>query len=313
MAKAYREKLAEKGVTGFRDAAGRDWDLRRYTEMVARTTTREVMIQGTANRLLEHGHDLAVIIGGVGSNTCEVCKAWVGRTVSLTGKTPGYPTLDDARAEGLLHPNCTHNIATAMTFESEIAKAKYVNDHEKKVQSALSYMDDLWHNMPYIEKEAIQLYTDRTVNKAINDYLFSNIDVLEEIPRTIGNLESVLERASLPEDMILFRGVHPRTWELMQSDGRYVQPGRIIEYRGFMSTSHDLGTANRYATDTEFQDMEKAVIEVLAPRGTKALAIEKHSLSPDDREILIKRETKFRVVEARKDGNTMRLIWEAMP
>ncbi len=99
----------------------------------------------------------------------------------------------------------------------------------------------------------------------------------------------------------------------MQEDGRYVQPGKIIDYHGFMSKSHNMGAANRYATDSELRDMEKAVIEVLAPKGTKALAIEKHSLSPDDRDILIKRETKFRVVEARKDGNMTRLIWDAMP
>lgn len=199
-----------------------------------------------------------------------------------------------------------------MTFESEISRAEYAADSDKKVQSALSYADDLWHSMSNIEKEAIQLYTDRTVNKAINDYLFSNIDVPEEIPIIINNLDNALEKASLPEDMILFRGVHPRTWELMRTDARYFQSGSIIDYRGFMSTSHDPGTANRYATDQEFQDMDKAVIEVLAPRGTKALAIEKHSLSPDDREILIKRETKFRVVRAKRDGNTMRLIWEAI-
>ncbi len=200
-----------------------------------------------------------------------------------------------------------------MTFDGEIAKAKYVNDHEKKVQSALSYADELWRGLSSIEKEAIQLYTDRTVNKAINDYLFAGIDVPEEIPRIVSNLDNALEKASLPEDMRLFRGVHPKTWALMQEDRRYVQPGRIIDYHGFMSTSHDMGTANRYATDPELQDMEKAVIEVLAPKGTKALAIEKHSISPDDREILIKRETKFRVVEARKEGNATRLIWEVIP
>ncbi len=115
-AKRYREMLAEKGITGFKDAAGREWNMRSYTEMVARTTTREVMINGTANRLLEHGQDLAEITGGSAKNTCEICKGWTGRIVSLTGKTPGYPTLDDARAAGLFHPRCTHNIATAASF-----------------------------------------------------------------------------------------------------------------------------------------------------------------------------------------------------
>lgn len=115
-AKRYREQLAEKGVTGFKDAAGRQWNMKTYTEMVARTTTRECMINGTANRLLEHGQDLAEITGGTAKTTCDVCRGWVGRIVSLTGKTAGYPTLDEARAAGLFHGNCTHNIATAMNF-----------------------------------------------------------------------------------------------------------------------------------------------------------------------------------------------------
>lgn len=116
-AKIYREKLAEEGVTGFVDKSGRRWNMRSYSEMVARTSTREVMIEGTANRLLEHGHDLAEIVGGIGRNTCDRCKAWLGKTVSLTGKTPGYPTLADARADGLFHANCSHNIAIAESFE----------------------------------------------------------------------------------------------------------------------------------------------------------------------------------------------------
>ncbi len=123
-AKIFREKLAEEGVTGFVDSRGRRWNMKTYSEMVARTTTREVMIEGTANRLLENGHDLAEIVGGVGKNTCGKCKAWVGRTVSLTGKTKGYPTLADARGAGIFHGNCTHNIAIAGSFEEEIARAK---------------------------------------------------------------------------------------------------------------------------------------------------------------------------------------------
>ena len=116
VAQAYREKLAEQGITGFMDSAERKWNIKTYTEMVARTTTRECMINGTANRLLEHGQDLAEITGGTARNTCDICRGWTGRIVSLTGKTPGYPTLDEARAAGLFHPRCTHNIATAMRF-----------------------------------------------------------------------------------------------------------------------------------------------------------------------------------------------------
>lgn len=118
-AKRIRSDMADRGITGFVDAAGKRWNMETYAEMIARTTPRQAMIEGTKNRLLEHDHDLAEIIGGIGKNTCDICRAWNGRIVSLTGKTSGYPTLDEARDAGVFHPMCTHNIATAMSFEDK--------------------------------------------------------------------------------------------------------------------------------------------------------------------------------------------------
>ncbi len=112
-AKVIRERLAAQGVTGFTDRSGRSWSIKRYSEMVARTTVRETMVTATSNRLLEHGHDLAQFTSGGSSRTCEKCRKWAGKVVSLTGKTPGYPTLAEARADGMLHPSCTHMITIA--------------------------------------------------------------------------------------------------------------------------------------------------------------------------------------------------------
>jgi hypothetical protein len=118
-AKRIRADMADRGITGFVDAAGRRWNMETYAEMIARTTPRQAMIEGTKNRLLEHDHDLAEIIGGIGENTCDHCREWNGRIVSLTGKTSGYPTLDEARDAGVFHPQCSHNIAIAMSFEAK--------------------------------------------------------------------------------------------------------------------------------------------------------------------------------------------------
>ena len=122
-AKRIRADMAERGITGFVDAAGKRWNMETYAEMIARTVPRAAMIEGTKNRLLEHGYDLAQVVGGSSSRTCDKCMRWVGRTVSLTGKTSGYPTLADALGDGLFHPNCTHNIAIAGTFEEAIERA----------------------------------------------------------------------------------------------------------------------------------------------------------------------------------------------
>ncbi len=104
VAKNFREQIAAQGVTGFRDRLGRQWNMRTYAEMVARTTTMEAHLEGTKNRLLEHGYDLVKVSEHPG--TCELCRPWQGKILSLTGNTPGYQTMAEAKAAGLFHPNC---------------------------------------------------------------------------------------------------------------------------------------------------------------------------------------------------------------
>lgn len=118
VAQRYREQLAERGVTGFRDAANRNWNMRTYAEMVARTSTMQAHLEGTANRLAEQGHDLIKVSSHRGS--CEKCLPWQGKILSLTGKTEGYPTLDEAKAAGLFHVNCRHAYSLHIDLDKEI-------------------------------------------------------------------------------------------------------------------------------------------------------------------------------------------------
>lgn len=115
VARALRKRLEAGGITVFKDARGRQWDLAVYSEMVARTTTAEAHLTGTANRILESGHDLVIVSSH--SSPCEKCAAWEGKIISLTGRTPGYPTLEQAREEGLFHPNCRHTYYWQLELE----------------------------------------------------------------------------------------------------------------------------------------------------------------------------------------------------
>ena len=108
VAKSYRDQLASQGITGFEDRLKRKWNMRTYAEMVARTTTQEAHIQGTVIRLQEHGYDLVKVSRH--SSACQYCAPWEGKILSLSGKTKGYPTLDEAKAAKFLHPNCRHAI-----------------------------------------------------------------------------------------------------------------------------------------------------------------------------------------------------------
>ena len=119
-ARRFREQLAERGVTGFKDRSGRMWNMRTYTEMHARTVCMQAHLEGTANRLVEQGHDLVKVSTHRGA--CELCQPWQGKILSITGKTKGYPTLEEAKAAGLFHPRCRHAYSLSIDLDAEIAK-----------------------------------------------------------------------------------------------------------------------------------------------------------------------------------------------
>lgn len=122
VARNLREQLADEGVTGFKDRTGRQWNMRTYAEMVARTTTMEAHLEGTKTRLLESGHDLVEITKH--SSPCKLCAPWEGMVLSLTGRTDGYPALDDAKKAGLFHPNCRHDYGLYIDLDAEIDRMK---------------------------------------------------------------------------------------------------------------------------------------------------------------------------------------------
>lgn len=150
-ARRYREQLSERGVTGFRDRSGKMWNMRSYAEMVARTSTMEAHLQGTANRLTEYDYDLVKVSSHAGA--CELCVPWQGAIISLTGKTPGYPTLAEARGTGLFHPNCRHAYGLHIDFDKEI----------EELEEELKSVED---NLPNFEKAIVP--PEKLANYALN-------------------------------------------------------------------------------------------------------------------------------------------------
>jgi len=59
--------------------------------------------------MVENDFDLVQVSAHGG---CDLCAPWEGAILSISGDTPGYPTVDEAEASGLFHPNCKHAINT---------------------------------------------------------------------------------------------------------------------------------------------------------------------------------------------------------
>jgi hypothetical protein len=102
--KDIKRQLNQRGISGFVDKRGRVWSLNNYSDMAARTVTAQARIRAKEMEFLAHGEDL--VITSDHYPTCEKCLPWGNKVLSLTGSTPGYPTLEDAKAAGFLHPRC---------------------------------------------------------------------------------------------------------------------------------------------------------------------------------------------------------------
>ena len=110
-ASKIKKDLSERGVTGFVARDGAKWNLSRYSKMLAQESVNQSFRQGSINRYQEHGHDLVRI--STHSGSCHRCTPWEGRTLSLSGSDPDYPSLAEAQGGGLLHVGCLHVLSLA--------------------------------------------------------------------------------------------------------------------------------------------------------------------------------------------------------
>ena len=119
-------EYAEKGITSFVDNAGRNWSLSSYAEMCARTVSSHAALQGHIERQNEVGEDL-VKVSTIGT-TCPICQRWQGVVLSISGNSPKYHSLDEAKESGLFHPNCKH---TLVMYIPELDDG---TEHEGKIE-----------------------------------------------------------------------------------------------------------------------------------------------------------------------------------
>ena len=101
-------EFARQGITSFVDKAGRHWDMCTYAEMATLTAIERATREGYTDTMQAYGYDLCQISDHYGA--CPVCEAWQGVVISVSGMTSGYPSMADAEAAGVFHPNCLHDI-----------------------------------------------------------------------------------------------------------------------------------------------------------------------------------------------------------
>lgn len=92
----------------FEDRAGRRWNTRAYFEMLSVTILNNARRESYINEVISQGHDLVRVTT---VPTKDECALWIGKILSLTGSTPGFPTYDEAKAtKQVFHPRCRHSV-----------------------------------------------------------------------------------------------------------------------------------------------------------------------------------------------------------
>ena len=89
----------------------RNVKVKSYAEMLARTMTAQTYRDAAQKAILDKFGklgDLVEIMGDSDYHECDECKKFEHQILSLTGQTKGYTTIDEAKEQGLFHPNCIH-------------------------------------------------------------------------------------------------------------------------------------------------------------------------------------------------------------
>jgi hypothetical protein len=119
------EQFLARGVTGFTDKSGRNWELASYVEMATRTATAHAAVEGQLDRLAEDGRDLVIVSNA--PQECKLCRPWEGKVLARTSGTGRIHvphtltgelttvhvagTIATATLAGLMHPNCRHSLS----------------------------------------------------------------------------------------------------------------------------------------------------------------------------------------------------------
>ena len=111
-----------------------------YAEMLARTLTANTYREGAQDSILKQFGEFGDLVEILGHSKvdCSECRQYEGQILSLTGKTKGYTTIDEAKANGLFHPNCIHSFAVTdkvlEIYKQNLSLEKFIETAAKNEQ-----------------------------------------------------------------------------------------------------------------------------------------------------------------------------------
>ncbi|KAB2384748.1 phage minor capsid protein [Actinomadura montaniterrae] len=105
---AELDRIASRGLVGGVDDHGRTLSLVPQVETALQTAAGNAAMDGYLDSVTAAGDDLVMVLQS--AHPCPLCLPWEHRVLSVSGHTPGRPSMATARAAGLWHPRCHHQV-----------------------------------------------------------------------------------------------------------------------------------------------------------------------------------------------------------
>ena len=157
------------------------------------------------------------------------------------------------------------------------------------------------------QKDAMQRYTG-WVYQPINKHMRhqNEVDLPEDQRKLIKDLQNGLAKESLPDNLIVYRGLGKTASERILRQMGIKDPSQAVGNgftdRAFSSSSLDREVAEGFAS-------KNILMELKLPKGSKAVVTGDTSNIPRESEVIIQRGGSFKITGYRHDGN--RSIWSA--
>ncbi len=118
--RTVREYFKDRfGDAQFININGRNYQMRKYADLVAKVRLRTVQTEAVLNSCKEYDNDL-VQVSDHGSEFIDICLEYEGNVYSLSGKSTTYPYLPEYPP---YHPRCQHSILPTSEVALEVRRA----------------------------------------------------------------------------------------------------------------------------------------------------------------------------------------------
>lgn len=151
----------------------------------------------------------------------------------------------------------------------------------------------------------------RNERKALGKYFVSGYDEINrflsgepkqntKLEEKIKNMDSAIAKYNLEDDIIVYRGTDRKYYEDLNE-------GDIIQEKVYYSTSLSQEVAEQFVIDRK-NPSEGILVEIKVPKGSNVLYIGNNAAFESEQEMLIGRNTKYKVLEIGRDRIILEII-----